>query len=53
MTTHSIWWKAIINAVLRTVQRPFTERPWLVVSKLDGDLRLIGYGFCRVLVIYD
>jgi hypothetical protein len=40
--------KRIINTPLRFLQRPFTDRPWLLASVFEGDRWTGRYVFTRV-----
>lgn len=42
--------KRLVNVPLRFLQRPFTDRPWLLASVFDGDVWTGRYVFCRVRV---
>lgn len=40
--------KVVCNTVLRAVQRPFTDRPWLVASVFEGGVWTGRYVFARI-----
>lgn len=44
---HRVWFKVLINPILRSVQKPFTDRPLLIASIFEGD-DLKGYAFRRM-----
>lgn len=50
MSPHRTPLKVLVNTVLRTVQQPFTNRPWLIASVFEGDRWTGRYVFARILM---
>lgn len=46
-TPHRVWFKVLFNPMFRAVQKPFTNKPFVIASIFEGD-DLKGYAFRRV-----
>lgn len=46
--THSTWLKRLVNPPLRTVQLPFTDRPWVLASVFEDGTWTGRYVFARI-----
>lgn len=44
---HRVWFKVLINPILRTAQKLFTDKPYLIASIFEED-DLKGYAIRRI-----
>jgi len=48
---HVTFLKRLVNVPLRFIQRPFTDRPWLLASVFEGNIWTGRYVFTRIKMI--